>query len=186
MRREGSRELEKYAIVLDVFPPPAGRREYAGVRGKVCQLLGCKFFTLLEALARDGVQIKALEKVYIGPGPRDKIITVLRRIGFHELTYEARVTLERAVELIVKQEEERFVRFFNTCGPITRRMHAFEALPNIGRKTMWQLVREREKRPFESYADILARVGLDAPSLIAKKILEELRGEARYVLFVAR
>lgn len=186
MRRFESRELEKYAIVLDIFPPPAGRREYAGVRGRVCQLLGCKFFTLLEALGREGVPINVLEKVYIGPGPRDKIVTILRRISFSDLTYEGKAVLERAVETIVRDDEERFVRFFNTCGPITRRMHAFEALPNIGRKTMWQMVRERERRPFESYADIAARVGIDALTVITKKILEELRGEARYVLFVSR
>lgn len=186
MRRPESRELERYAIVLDVFTPPAGRREYAGIRGRVCQLLGSKFFTLLEALAREGVSISPLEKVYIGPGPRDKIITILRRINFSDLTYDGRSILERAVEMIVREDEERFVRFFNMSGPITRRMHALEALPNIGRKTMWQIVKEREKRPFVSYADIAARVGVDAPSVIIKKILEELRGEAKYVLFVLR
>ena len=96
----------------------------------------------------------------------------------------AKAELPIAVENIIINNEERFVDFFNRAGPITPRMHALELLPGIGKRFMWQILQERERKPFESFEDLQKRIGLPNPvKLIAKRVLEELTGEPRYRLF---
>ena len=63
-------------------------------------------------------------------------------------------------------------------------MHALELIPGIGKKYMWQIVDEREKRPFESFKDLQERVNIPNPAkLLAKRVVEELMGESKYRLF---
>jgi len=54
------------------------------------------------------------------------------------------------ISLIVKNREKWFVNFFNTARAITPRMHALELVPGIGKKYMWQVINERDRKPFES------------------------------------
>jgi putative nucleotide binding protein len=63
-------------------------------------------------------------------------------------------------------------------------MHALELVPGIGKKYMWQLINEREKKPFESFADLQKRTELPNPvKLITKRVMEELEGDSKYRLF---
>jgi putative nucleotide binding protein len=63
-------------------------------------------------------------------------------------------------------------------------MHALELIPGIGKKYMWQIINERERKPFESFADLQTRASVPNPTkLIAKRVLEELEGESKYRLF---
>jgi putative nucleotide binding protein len=49
---------------------------------------------------------------------------------------------------------------------------------------MWQVINEREKRPFESYEDLQRRTELPNPvKLVTKRVLEELSGDSKYRLF---
>jgi len=49
---------------------------------------------------------------------------------------------------------------------------------------MWQIVNQRERKLFESFADIQTRAGLAYPAkTIAKRIIEELSEESKYRLF---
>jgi putative nucleotide binding protein len=49
------------------------------------------------------------------------------------------------------------------------------------------ILRERERKPFESFEDVQTRIGLRDPAkLIAKRIVEEISGEARMNIFVRR
>ena len=59
-------------------------------------------------------------------------------------------------------------------------------LPGIGKKHMWEIIGEREKKPFESFEDIKNRVKLmpNPENTIIKRILVELGGEEKYKLFV--
>jgi len=59
-----------------------------------------------------------------------------------------------------------------------------ELIPGIGKKYMWQILDEREKRPFKSFEDLQQRANTPNPAkLITKRILEELAGESKYRLF---
>jgi len=49
-------------------------------------------------------------------------------------------------------------------------------LPGIGKKLMWEVIEQREKKPFESFADISGRIkSLPHPDrMIVSRILREI------------
>jgi putative nucleotide binding protein len=182
------KRYEEYAYVLDFLlhgrpgVHPQGRAGYRA--GALVQLIGEEFFTLLEALVRDGVMLKANDRVYVGKEPREEITYIIGRIGFDELTAAGRMELSSAISRIVLSRESWFVNFFNTARAVTPRMHALELIPGIGKKYMWQVINEREKQPFQTYDDLQRRTELPNPvKLVTKRILEELEGDSKYRLF---
>ena len=75
----------------------------------------------------------------------------------------------------------------NELQPITPRLHALELIPGIGKTFMRQIVNERDKKPFENFADLEKRVGIRDPArLLAKRIVEELSGGSKISIFVHR
>jgi len=182
--RESRQLYEENAYILDYlrFGKPGTRGKFRA--GAVVQMIGENYFTLLEANVRSGSELKPLDKVYVGKESREEITYILGRIGYDELTANARMELERVLEKIVLSREKWFVNFFNVAQPITPRMHALELIPGIGKKYMWNILDGRDKRPFESFEDLQNRVNVPSPAkLIAKRIIEELSGESKYRLF---
>jgi putative nucleotide binding protein len=49
-------------------------------------------------------------------------------------------------------------------------------LPGIGKKLMWEVIEQREKKPFESFADISGRIkSLPHPArMIVSRVLREI------------
>ena len=184
-REKESRQLyEENAYVLDYlrFGKPGTRGKFRA--GAVVQMIGESYFTLLEANVRPGSEIRPLDRVYVGKESREEIAYILGRIGYDELTGNARMELDRAIEKIVLDKEKWFVDFFNTAQPVTPRMHALELIPGIGKKYMWNILDGRDRKPFESFEDLQNRVNIPSPSkLITKRIIEELSGESKYRLF---
>jgi putative nucleotide binding protein len=177
---------EDEAIVLDVVPPRWSHRPGHHGQFNRAYLLGTEHFTLLEAAVSPEINLVPGNVLYIGKDvPRD-IVRIVRRISYQELPETAKMELERAVERIVKEKERKFVEFFNTCGPLTPRLHALEVIPGIGKKTMLKVLEEREKKPFESFEDIDKRTGIqDSRASVIKRILQELSDPTnRYFLFV--
>jgi putative nucleotide binding protein len=182
------KRYEEYAYVLDFLPhgrPGLRISGRAGYRaGALVQLVGEEFFTLLEALVKEGAVLKPHDRVYVGKNAREEIAYIIGRVGYEELTAAAKMELPSVINRIVLNREQWFVNFFNTARAITPRMHALELVPGIGKKYMWQVINEREKRPFESFDDIQKRTQLPNPvKLITKRVLEELSGESKYRLF---
>jgi putative nucleotide binding protein len=182
------KRYEEYAYVLDFLPHgrsgvrPTGRAGYRA--GALVQLMGEGFFTLLEALVKDGVTLKPHDRVYVGKEPREEITYIIGRIGYEELTAAAKMELPAVISRTVLSRENWFINFFNSARAITPRMHALELIPGIGKKYMWQVINEREKRPFESYDDLQKRTELPNPvKLVTKRVLEELSGDSKYRLF---
>jgi len=182
------KRYEEYAYVLDFLPHgrpgfrPAGRAGYRA--GALIQCIGEDFFTLLEALVKEGLVLKPNDRVYVGKEAREEVTYIIGRIGFDELTAAAKAELPSVITRIVLNREQWFVNFFNTARAITPRMHALELVPGIGKKYMWQVINEREKRPFESFEDLQKRTELPNPvKLIAKRVMEELEGQSKYRLF---
>ena len=176
---------EDWAIVLDVYEAEKSSI-HKRLKGKIAQMIGDRFFTLLEGLVRENVLIGELERVYIGAGPRDKIAAILRKIKIEDLTSIAKTSLEKAVEIAIKTNEDLWVKFFNESGPITRKLHSLELLPGIGKKKMWKIIQERERKKFESFKDIIERVGIDPVKAITRRVLDELSGEDKYKLFTGQ
>ena len=168
-------------MVLDYLP-----QGYSAMssREPLAQLMGVKYFTLLEVSLKTDVDIG--EKVYVGKGDRDKIKFIKRRIKYDQLTNSAKTYLPEIVEKIVSEDEKRFVDFFNKAGPITVRQHQLELLNGVGKKHMKQILEEREKKPFESFEDLEKRISqLPSPKrMIVDRILDELKGSTKYFIFV--
>ena len=182
------KRYEEFAYVLDFLPhgrpglPPGGRAGYRA--GALIQCVGEEFFTLLEALSREGLTLKAGDRVYIGKESRDEVTYIIGRIGYEELTGAAKSELPSVIMRIVLNREEWFINFFNTARAITPRMHALELIPGIGKKYMWQVLNERDRKTFENFEDLQKRTELPNPAkLITKRVLEELEGESKYRLF---
>jgi putative nucleotide binding protein len=179
------RLYEEYAYVLDYLqfgrPAPDKPRHLAL---PTLQVIGETYFTLLEAEVRSGTQVNLHERVYIGKDRREKINRIIGRIGYNDLTANAKAEVLSVLEELIANQEQRFVAFFNNSQAITPRMHALELLPGIGKKSMWQIINARERKPFSSFKDIQDRTSVGDPvKVIAKRILDELTGGEKYRIF---
>lgn len=179
------RLYEEYAYVLDYLQygrPAADKPRHLAL--PTVQVIGESYFTLLEAEVRAGAQAALHERVYIGKERREKVNRIIGRIGYNDLTANAKAELLPVLERLISNQEQRFVAFFNNSQAITPRMHALELLPGIGKKSMWQIINAREKKTFASFKDITERTGIGDPvKVIAKRILDELSGGEKYRLF---
>lgn len=176
---------EENAFVLDFLPQ--GKSGEAK-REPVVQLLGDTQFTLLEAIPKEGETLSLGQEVYIGRGDRDKVTHIRGRIQFNQLTNVAQRELETQVGQIVSRREPEYVHFLNKAGSISIRVHALDLLPSIGKKHLQALLAEREKKPFESFADVNARVHnlSQVAEIFTQRILSEIKGNEKYYLFVKK
>ena len=176
---------DEWAVVLDFL----SHGHYGMSRSQpMAQVLGEKYFSLLEVIVREGQELKLQERVYIGDGKREKIKYIAGRIEVKELTVAAKEELEDNVKAIVKKNPKQFLEFFNKSGSITTRLHQIELLPGIGRKHLWAIISERKNKPFESFANLKKRVPLlpDPMKMIMRRILDELDDKDKYRIFVPR
>ncbi|SRR5712692_2105712 len=180
------KKYEEYAYVLD-FSPRGKSVVIKGREGPIVQAIGEERLTLLELLAVENQTFELGEKVKIGKEGREKIVSVLGKLSYEELTAESKSTLLTVVERIVKSNESKYVLYFNELQPLTPRLHGLELIPGIGKTFMRQIVDGRERQPFKSFDELQKRVGLHEPAkLVAKRIVEELSGGSRINLFVRK
>src|SRR4030042_2155954 len=182
------KRYEENAYVLDFLTHgkpgfrPTGRAGYHA--GALIQCVGEDFFTILEALVKEGLVLKPGDRVHVGKDSREAVTYIIGRVGFEELTASAKAELPRVISKIVANRELWFVNFFNTARAITPRMHALELVPGIGKKYMWQVINERQRKAFESFEDLQKRTDVPNPTkLITKRVMEELSGDSKYRLF---
>lgn len=180
------KRYEEFAYVLD-FLPRGKSSVIKGREGSIVQAIGEERLTLLELLTVDNQNFETGEKLRIGREGRDKIVSVLGKLSFDELTTEAKTQLPIVCEIIVKNNERKYVSYFNELQPLTPRLHGLELIPGIGKTFMKTIVEQRDRSPFTSFEDIQNRVGLREPAkLIAKRIVEELSGESRINIFIKK
>ena len=178
------KRYEEYAYVLDYLPHGRLGTRPGYRAGALIQVVGEQYFTFLEAIARDSVVLTTSDRVYVGKDSRRKITYIIGRINYDDLTSNAKMELSGTVEKIVINREKWFINFFNTAQAITPRMHGLELIPGIGKKYMWQIIDERERKPFPNFEDLQNRANMPNPSrLITRRIFEELAGGSKYRLF---
>jgi len=183
---------EENAIILDYLkfgyvnpnrPTSPGR--------PIAQAIGIDKFTLIELTPKEGIDLEIHDKVYIGPGKRDKINRVKGLLNFENLTATSRIELEYAIKEIIASREEEYLKFFNEIDALNIKLHKLELIPGIGKKHMQMILQEREKEPFKSFEDLKNRVPLlaDPVDMLTKRVKLELdttqvkRGKKKYYLF---
>ncbi len=182
----GQRRYEEYAYVLD-FTQRAKSSTVRGKEGMIIQAVGEERLTLLELLGAQNLSVEIGERVYIGREGRDKVMSVLGRLEYEYISQSAKNELPSVIEKIVITNQKRFIDYINMAQPMTPRIHALELIPGIGKTYMMTIIKEREKKKFESFSEIQQRVGLREPAkLLAKRIVDEITGEARMNLFVRK
>ena len=180
------KKYEEYAYVLD-FMPRGKSVVIKGREGPMVQAIGDERLTLLELLTMENQDFEMGEKVKIGKEGREKIVSVLGKLTYEELSPEAKSSLPTVVENLVKGNENKYVAYFNDLQPLTPRLHGLELIPGIGKTFMKEIVEMRERQPFTSFDDVQKRVGLREPAkMIAKRIVEELAGDSRVSIFVKK
>lgn len=176
---------DEWAIVLDFL-----KHGYYGMERSqpVAQVIGDRYFSILEVVVRDDVTLKTGDRVYIGDGKRKEVKYIRGRIELNELSNVSKDEIENIIRSIVEKNPKRFVGFFNTAGQITTRLHQLELLPGIGKKHLWAILDERNVKPFKSFNDIKKRVPLipDPEKMIVKRILDELEDVDKYRIFVPK
>jgi putative nucleotide binding protein len=186
LERAQTRKYEEYAYVLD-FVTRGKSTTVKGRDGIIITALGEERLTILELLAMPNSTFEIGERVYIGKEGRTKILSVLGRLEYNQITSSAQSELTSVVEKIVMQNESRFIDYLNHAQPLTPRIHALELIPGIGKTYMKTMLAERERKQFTDFKDLQERVGLKEPAKqIAKRIIEEITGETRMNLFVRK
>lgn len=174
---------EETCIILDFLPTGYPERRHPE---PIAQAVGTSYFSLLELVPRENINLKPEEEAYIGEGKRDKIRFIKGQLEYSQLTNMAQNMLADVIEALVRKNEAMFVEFFNKGHAITPRMHQFQLVPGIGKKHLIDMLDERRKKPFESFRDLSERVKFfpDPVKIIIRRILDEMKGDQKYYLFV--
>lgn len=186
MEQIKKQQREEYAIVLDFLPhgypfdPTPSHRKLP-----IVQVIGKTHFVLLELVPKREIHLQPHHEVYLGEGKRDQIHHIIGKLSIEKLTATARAELDFIVKELVEKSQERFIEFFNKAQPLTTRMHQLELIPGLGKKHMWEILEQREIKPFESFEDLKKRVKLmpDPEKAVIKRILEELGGAEKHRIF---
>lgn len=180
----------EYAVVLDYLPHGRAdddRPQYQ--KPSLAYGLGESDFRLVELTLAEDADVGIGDRVVIEPADERESVDRLRDIEYGDLSNSAVSELDYVVEELVEREERRFVDFYNDAQPITLRLHQLNLLPGIGKKLRNNVLEERKRKPFESFAELEERVsGLHNPKdVLVDRIIEELRDDdLKYKTFVRR
>jgi putative nucleotide binding protein len=175
----------RQAIVLDFLPhgrTEDDRPQYQ--KQPLAYALGIDEFDLYELVVADTADVAIGDHVDVYDSD---LAERVNEVDYDDLSGGAQSELDYAVEDLVSANEQRFVDFYNEAQPITLRLHQLNLLPGIGKKLRNTILDERERRPFDSFEDLQARVsGLHNPTeVLVERILEELKEEdLKYRTFV--
>lgn len=170
--------------VLDYLPK--GKSEVPPHKRKpIVQVIGEKYFSLLELSPKDDTNFELGELLYIGENSREKIDHIDRRIKYEWLTPTAKSELPHIIAEIIRANEQEFLNFYNTAGSISTRQHKLETLPKIGKRHREEILEERDMVAFSSFEDMEQRIPHipDPVRVLVEKVVEELKGESKYYLF---
>lgn len=179
--------MEDYVYVLDYLAKGRGDLP-PHKRHPVVYGIGESQFTLLELVPRNDMSFNIGERLYVGKDSdkRKKIAKIKGRINYEDMTSTAHGEMPYVLLDIVKDNKDRYIKFYNESPAISTRFHVLELLPGLGKKMMHDILNERKKKPFESFKEMCDRINfLRAPDrLIAKRVELELTDpDQKYRLF---
>ncbi len=180
------KKYEKFAYVIGIK-----RRAKSVIiknkSGDILYALGQKFLNIMEILIYDNVMFEAGSKIPIDAVNRLNILSVLGRVQYKKTPDDIADAISPIVDTIVAKEEERFVEFINTAGPLTYRIHSLKTIPGISEKLSQNIIMERDDRKFDSYADIEERASVrNIAKNISSRIKEEIIDDTKTNVFVKR
>ncbi|MCE4601315.1 MAG: DUF655 domain-containing protein [Desulfurococcales archaeon] len=130
-------------------------------------------------------RLEALKSVASERGLPEKILVVPRKpLRFEDLSDLAKRNLEEAIARIIELREKDFVEFFNIAQPINIRLHSLALLKGVGKRTLLNFLKIRGQKRFKSFSEVKKALKTDPIEALRDKILEEIRGEAKYYLFI--
>ncbi|ABL77762.1 DUF655 domain-containing protein [Thermofilum pendens] len=182
-QRKPYRPLDENLVVLDMLPYGDAVR---GIKYPLVQTIGEYRFLLVElkSTTPQAPSLKPLDRISSEYLREARLLSFARYLTYDELSATAKANLVEAVTAIVKVQEKRFVDFFNNAQPLSKKAHTLELLKGIGKRTLWKILDERRRKPFESFEDIKARADIDPVELIVERILEELKEPQTIYIFV--
>ena len=113
--------------------------------GDMLYVIGQKFLNIIEILIDDDTVFETGEKISIGTENRSKILSVLGRVPYKKMPDDVADTFSTVIDGIVAKEEQRFVKFVNTAGPLNYKNHALKAIPQISEKISQNIINERDE-----------------------------------------
>ena len=172
---------ETQAIILDYLPH--GRSDEAK-REPIAQAIGNSFFTLFELVINNGKEVRQGTITELDFEKRVEVQRIKNRIKYDDLTPTAKNELDKIIKELVKKREEIFVYFLNNARPLSIRSHSLELIPGIGKKHLEEIIKERDKKKFENFAEVKTRIPTlqNLEEIFSQRIIEELKG-TRYYLF---
>ncbi len=185
-RSRSQKKHESRVLILDYLPEGKVFRQSKG-REPIIQAIGTTWFTLLEITPKKRAKYQQFDKIILPEdSSENKQVKIKQRITINDLTNTSYNALEKAIGLIIKTNEKRFVTFFNQAQPITNRIHSLQLIPGIGKKLMWDIIKTRKGLPFISIEDIENRVKIsDIQKMLTNRIMQELEGDEKHKLFTA-
>ncbi len=172
---------DEYAYVLEYLPfGLSDSKDRKATAIVITDSLGL----LLVALKKD-VKVDADQKVYIGENKRDEVHHIIERIIPDKLSGNALNLLKERINLIVKENEEKYIDIINKLGSVNVRLHSLSLIPGVGKKMVQKILEERRKALFTSYSDFDTRVGFTSgiANSIQERIMEELESKDKYRIF---
>ena len=178
--------MEEYAYVLDVLTEgrPDSKRRFR--REPVVYGLGIEEFKIFDMKPVPGAPINIGDRCFIGKETeeRTQIDHVRARVNYRELTHTAQAELGFVLDEIVRDNEEKFIQFYNHAGPISRRYHSLELIPGLGKKTMNLIVKNR---PYTGFREMEEKIPnfRNPEKYISQRIENEIKEtDQKYRLFV--
>jgi putative nucleotide binding protein len=175
---------EPTGVVLDVLPhgrTEDDRPQYQ--KDPLAYALDSEDFALYELVLSESSGVSIGDAVDVTDAP---FVERVNRIEYDDLPSGASSELDYVVEDVVEANERRFVDFYNDAQPITLRLHQLNLLPGIGKKLRNNILDQRKRQPFESFAELEDRIGgLHNPQeVLVERIIEELReDDLKYRIF---
>jgi putative nucleotide binding protein len=172
---------ETRLAVLTVLPPETTDDDERRIQG-----VGTDHFTLLEGTLHDDTTVAPGDRVALTDDEQRPHAAVTQRLTYETLSQDAQDRLEPTVASIITANEQRFIDWYNDAQPISLRRHQLDLLPGIGQSRRETILRQRESRPFDDFADLKDRIEQlrDPHAILAERVLTELQDDVKYTLFV--
>ena len=114
----------------------------------IVQAIETPGFNLYEMYYNKSQELKVQEKVILTKDTGSKVGKVKRKLKYHGLTRTSKELLQSTIELHLDDREDLYVTFLNKAESITTKRHQLNLLPGVGQKLMWEIINQRQKKPF--------------------------------------